>query len=262
MHADDPAGRGFHPTALLHVAVFHCHPAGEILQDLLSGPEREIMQEHHDFLPVGPHILFASYNQRRGKQIDLLRRDMRMHPVGPRPRREVESPRLAGRDHQVGVRHTILRIRRNLAMPVHDRLLGEIIRQVDVKPRARVQNEARASGAVEQPLDRGSASIDLDDPCRGPQRHGSLRGPRWSPSQGRGQERCRYPCRGGEEGSSGYDLHGRRLSKMAIWPLRETLRETKNTLPAASVRFRLRSRKIAQDRTIRPVIPVACLDKM
>jgi len=106
--------------------------AGDLCQHVPGGFEREVVQQHHHLLPVGGQIGGAAHDQGCGQQLHFLHRHMAVHPVRARHWREViRAPfaRCQQRHRQAG--YAVLRIGRNLAVPVNDGLDVQIIGQID-----------------------------------------------------------------------------------------------------------------------------------
>ena len=116
-------------------------------QNLFRGLEREVVQEHHDLLPVGGDILGRAHDQRRGEQLHLLGWHMAVHPVRAGPRLEVVGSGLARREQgHRHVGHAVLRVGRDLPMPVYDRADVEIVGQIDPEPLSGIEHQSLAAG--------------------------------------------------------------------------------------------------------------------
>ena len=155
------------------------------------------MQEHHDVLAVRSHILGRQHDQRGGKQVHFLHRHMAVHPVGAGHRRKVKAARLTGfQQRQRQVRHAVLHIGRDLAMPVDDRFDIKAVGQIHPEPLTRVQDQALSACRIGQTVNRGRAAVDLQHP------------------RGCGQrKRCRLPE--GEIWQGGRCSHGRSCGQKA-----------------------------------------------
>jgi len=120
------------------------------------------MQKHHHLLTVGGQIGGAAHDQRGGQQAHLVGRHMGMHPVGAHQRGEIIAAGLAKCQHRVGVRHPILRIGWQLAVPMDDGFHIQIIAQINQETFAGVQNQPRAAGAIDQAENRGCATVNVN----------------------------------------------------------------------------------------------------
>lgn len=129
------------------------------------------MQQPHRVLPVSGQIVEASNDQRRRQRLDSLRRNMGMHPMRARPGREIIRPAFAWRQHghrQVG--NAILKMGRNLSMPVDDRSAVEPVCQIYPEPLARVTDQPRTL-RPEQTKDGGRPTVDLERSAGGGKRY-------------------------------------------------------------------------------------------
>ena len=166
------------------------------------------MQEHHDLLPVLGRLRRGAHDQRRGQKLHLLDRNVRMHPVRPGARGEVVGARFArGQRGHRHVRHPVLHIRGNLAVPVDDRRHVERVGQIDAEALAWVEDQALA-GRADQPVDGRRAAVDVQDPACRPEGKG---GGVFSPC-GKGKMRKaqrRGAC--GQKAASGKGGHRRLL---------------------------------------------------
>ena len=124
--------------------------------------EREVVQEHDDFLTGRDHILAAAHDQRRRQQVHFLKWHVTVHPM--RPRRgciiiTAGFTRLQQR-HRF-VLHTILPVWRQLTMPVNNRVLCQCVCQIDAKSLARVQKDTLLASPVGQAKHRGCPPVDI-----------------------------------------------------------------------------------------------------
>ena len=182
--------------------------ATDLGQNLLGGLEREVVQEQHDLVPVTGQVFRRPNDQRRRKKLHLLDRHMAVHPECARQRREIVGPRLARREQgQWHVGDAVLRVGRDLAVPVNDRAHVEIVGQVNPEPLAGIKNQPLATrpGKAE---DGGRATVDVKRASRGGQgerrrrlRHRSAR----KVSGGKRRRTC------GEKAASRKVVHGRLL---------------------------------------------------
>lgn len=147
-------------------------PGPDFVQNLLGRSEREIMQEKHHFLPVAGQILGRPDDQRCREKPHFLRRDMAVHPVCAGQRREIIRSPLSRHQRRHGqVRHAVLRIWRDLPMPVDDRRHVQFVAQIDAEALAGFQCQPLTLWAGEA-KDSGRAPVDIERAGRGPEGKG------------------------------------------------------------------------------------------
>ena len=159
-----------HARHSFHVARL-ARAAAQPGEDLGGIAEGEIVQQDDHLLLVARSLGRIAHDERRRQQLLLLQPDMGVHPVGAGTREDevvlVAAAGLERRLRQLG--HAVLIARRRQAVPVHQRVLVELVDELHMEALAGVGDDAVPSVRLDQAEHIGRLAVDLYDAARGPQ---------------------------------------------------------------------------------------------